>query len=399
MRKSLSRLWLKSVKRISKAQQTQGRKLLKSLLPKAAKPVRAPSVRAPAVKKSGAASKARSRVAAGATSHAMTGLPGLWKMAYFSLAPGQVSSPRRLQYWLYLPAAAAQGGSTDTRASLPLVVMLHGCQQSATDFAVATRMNQLAERKGFAVLYPQQSATADTHRCWHWYKKSTQLGQGDVQRIGMMIEQVQARHGLDPSRTYVAGLSAGAGLAALVALHYSKVIAAVGLHSGPVVGTSDSAASAFRIMQRGSGPAHIEAALSFAKSLPAPVMASGIPAILIHGRSDAVVRPVNVAQLTQQFQILNSASISGAEPVQRDFPARASGRSPSHAYKTVTYYAGRKPQLLRCEIAALGHAWSGGTAQVAFSAPEGPDASLLMWNFFALHRRLPASSQVEQALQ
>ena len=215
----------------------------------------------------------------------------------------------------------------------------------------------------------------------------------------MMIEQVQARHGLDPSRTYVAGLSAGAGLAALVALHYSKVIAAVGLHSGPVVGTSDSAASAFRIMQRGSGPAHIEAALSFAKSLPAPVMASGIPAILIHGRSDAVVRPVNVAQLTQQFQILNSASISGAEPVQRDFPARASGRSPSHAYKTVTYYAGRKPQLLRCEIAALGHAWSGGTAQVAFSAPEGPDASLLMWNFFALHRRLPASSQVEQALQ
>ncbi len=397
MRKSLSRLWLKSVKRIGKAQQTQGRKLLKSLLPKAAKAVRAPSVRAPSVKRPGA-SKSRSRVAAGATSGALTGLPGVWKMAYFALAPGQVSSPRRLQYWLYLPGTA-QAGSADARALLPMVVMLHGCQQSATDFAVATRMNQLAERKGFAVLYPQQSATADPHRCWHWYKKSTQLGQGDVQRIGLMIEQVQARYGLDRSRTYVAGLSAGAGLAALVALHYSKMIAAVGLHSGPVVGTSESAASAFRIMQRGSGPAHIEAALNFAKSLPAPVMACGIPAILIHGKRDAVVRPVNVAQLTQQFQILNSAAITGPEPVQRDFPARATGRSPSHAYKTVTYYAGRKPQLLRCEIASLGHAWSGGTAQVAFSAPEGPDASLLMWNFFALHRRLPASSQVEQTLQ
>ena len=288
---------------------------------------------------------------------------------------------------------------------MPLVVMLHGCQQSATDFAVATRMNQLAERKGFAVLYPQQSATADAHRCWHWYKKSTQMGRGDVQRIGMMIEQVQARHGLDSSRTYVAGLSAGAGLAALIAVHYSDMIAAVGLHSGPVVGTSESAASAFRTMQRGSGPAHIEAALNFAKSLSAPVMASGIPAILIHGQRDAVVRPVNVAQLTQQFQILNSASITGAEPVQRDFPARAAGRSPSHAYRTVTYYAGRKPQLLRCEIAALGHAWSGGNSQMAFSAPEGPDASLLMWTFFAQHRRLLGSatpvppSQVEQALQ
>ena len=71
--------------------------------------------------------------------------------------------------------------------------MLHGCQQTAPDFAAATRMNQLAERKGFAVLYPQQSAASDAHRCWHWYQRTIQKGQGDVQVIADMITQVQQR--------------------------------------------------------------------------------------------------------------------------------------------------------------------------------------------------------------
>jgi poly(hydroxyalkanoate) depolymerase family esterase len=383
MAKSLSSLLLKSVRRLSKAQKTQqarGRKLFKSLLPKPSKPVRAAPVRRAkpvkiAAPKAVKAIKRSSQVVAKPIkpTAAVLGLPGSWQKSYLSV-PGE----RRLLYWLYQPAGKAQ-------APRPLVVMLHGCQQTATDFAAATRMNELAERKGFAVLYPQQSTTSDSHRCWHWYQRATQQGQGEARLIAAMIAQVQARHGLDASRTYVAGLSAGAALATIVALRYPHLIAAVGLHSAPVFGTSDSPMSAFRAMQQGSGRAHSDAASAFADALP---QFPGMPAVLIHGERDAVVRRINAEQLTRQFEIINAAFITRDQPVQRSYAARNGGRSPRHGYQTTSYYAGRKPQLLRCQIDALGHAWSGGDERLAFSVREGPDATLMMWTFFALHRRV-----------
>lgn len=378
MAKSLSSLWLKSVRRMGKAQQAQGRKLFLSLVPKAARV--APARRAKTIKKTPtpkAAAAPRPRKPAHATP-GPTGLPGSWQKAWFSLpAAGQLAPARRMLYWLYLP-------STPSAGPRPLVVMLHGCQQAATDFAASTRMNQLAERKGFGVLYPQQSAAADSHRCWHWYKRSTQEGLGDVHLIARMVAHVQARHALDASRTYAAGLSAGAGLANILALRYPELIAAVGLHSAPVFGTTDSPMSAYRAMQQGARPAHSEVARSFAQGLPG---FPGMPAILIHGARDTVVRRINMTQLTEQFAIINAASITRTDPVVRSYPARTKGRLPRHAYESTTWYAGRKPQLVSCEIERLGHAWSGGDASVDFSTPEGPDASLMMWTFFARHRR------------
>ena len=383
MAKSLSSLWLKSVRRLGKVQKTQqarGRKLFKSLLPKA-KPA-APVRRAKPVKTAAPKAVKRSRPVAAAAAKpapAVLGLPGTWQKSYFSVpGAGQLAPARRLLYWLYQPAGKAQ-------APRPLVVMLHGCQQTATDFAAATRMNELAERKGFAVLYPQQSAASDSHRCWHWYQRATQQGQGEARLIAAMIAQVQAKHGLDASRTYVAGLSAGAALATIVALRYPHMIAAVGLHSAPVFGTSGSPMSAFRAMQQGSGQAHGDTARAFADALP---QFPGMPAVLIHGERDAVVRRINAEQLTRQFEIINAAFITRDQPVRRSYAARTGGRSPRYGYQTTSYYAGRKPQLLRCQIDALGHAWSGGDERLAFSAREGPDATLLMWIFFALHRRI-----------
>ncbi|GAB3474813.1 depolymerase [Polaromonas eurypsychrophila] len=377
MPKSMTSLWLKSVRRMSRAQQAQGRRLLQSLVPK---PPRAPAARkAKPSKVAKARPAAVVRKSAASPARPLTGLPGHWQKSWFSVpAVGQVASARRMLYWLYLPSVAAT-------APLPLVVMLHGCQQTATDFALSTRMNALAERKGFAVLYPQQSAAADAHRCWHWYKRSTQEGLGDVRLIADMVAQVQARHGLDRSRTYVAGLSAGAGLANILALHYPAMVAAVGLHSAPVFGTTDSPMSAYRAMQHGSGAVHRESVQAFGRAEQA---FPGMPAILLHGARDSVVRRINMTQLTEQFAILNAGFITREEPVVRRYPARSTGRHPRHAYESASWYAGRKPQLVACEIDHLGHAWSGGDGSVEFSAPEGPDATLMMWTFFAQHRRL-----------
>ncbi|MDP2817064.1 MAG: PHB depolymerase family esterase [Polaromonas sp.] len=377
MAKSLSSLWLKSVRRLSRAQQAQGRRLLLSLVPK---PPRAPALRkAKPVKVAKARPIAVTRQSATSPARPLTGLPGHWQKSWFSVpAAGQVASARRMVYWLYLPSGAPA-------APLPLVVMLHGCQQTATDFALSTRMNALAERKGFAVLYPQQSAAADAHRCWHWYKRATQEGLGDVRLIADMVAQVQAKHGLDRSRTYVVGLSAGAGLANILALRYPAMVAAVGLHSAPVFGTTDSPMSAYRAMQHGSGASHRDSVRFFGSAEQA---FPGMPAILLHGARDSVVRRINMTQLTEQFTILNAGLITREEAVVRRYPARSTGRHPRHAYESATWYAGRKPQLVACEIDHLGHAWSGGDGSVEFSAPEGPDATLMMWTFFAQHWRL-----------
>lgn len=375
----LTSLWLKNIKRMGKAQQAQGRKLLQSLLPKA---VRAPSVRrAKPVRAAGAKAARRSGQSSATEARFVAGFPGTWEKACFP--PTQAGLPaaaQRMLYWLYLPS----GATARPAAPRPLVVMLHGCQQTAADFATATRMNELAERKGFAVLYPQQSASAGAPLCWPWYQRDTQQGQGDVSRIVAMIAQVQRQHGLDASRTYLAGLSAGAAMATIVALRHPELIAAVGLHSAPVFGTSDSPMSAYRAMQHGSGMAYREAAREFSRASP---QFPGMPALLIQGKRDPVVQRINVEQLAAQFLVFNAALIGQAEPVLRSHAARLGGRRPHHAYNTVTYHAGGKAELVLCEIDGLGHAWSGGDASVAFSAPEGPDATLLMWNFFAQHQR------------
>ncbi len=394
MAKSLSSLWLKNVRRLGKTQQAQGRKLFKSLLSSAlrapparraqpVKPVKPVKSFKPVKVLLPKAAKL-SRKPPAAPARTVSVVPGVWRKSYFSLlGTGQLAPARRMLYWLYLPAGASSAPG-QPGAPLPLVVMLHGCQQTATDFATATRMNALAERKGFAVLYPQQSAAADSHRCWHWYKRGTQQGLGDVELIAQMIAHVQHQHGLDVSRTYVAGLSAGAALATIVALRHPELVAAVGLHSAPVFGTTDSAMSAYRAMQHGSGRAHGITARAFAQALP---QFPGMPVILFHGERDQVVRRINAEQLAQQFLIINATSITRPEPVRRTYPARAGGRRPRPAYQTSTYYAGRKPQLVKCEVGTLGHAWSGGDDSVSFSTRAGPDATLMMWNFFARHRR------------
>ena len=164
MTKSLASLWLKSLSRVGKSQRAQGRKLFKSLLPKAvrvapAKPViKLKPVKVPVAKLARIAKPRRKPAAPKRAATVLPALPGSWQKSFFTL-PGEGLAPgRRMLYWLYQPSGVAA-------APRPLVVMLHGCKQTATDFATSTRMNQLAERKGFAVLYPQQSAAADSHRC------------------------------------------------------------------------------------------------------------------------------------------------------------------------------------------------------------------------------------------
>jgi poly(hydroxyalkanoate) depolymerase family esterase len=304
---------------------------------------------------------------------------GAWVSAH---APSRANGARRrtgLAHSIYLPPVAR-------RSALPLVVMLHGCEQTAAEFAQGTRMNQLAGQEEFVVLYPQQSMSAHRHRCWHWYDRATQGGSGDAALIAAMIETVVAKYRIDRSRIYAAGMSAGASMAHILALRRPELVAAVGLHSGVAFGAAGSPTAALAAMRLGAASSP---AAAVRDALHDPAAFPSMPAILIHGRRDGIVSPINLAHLSEQFRTLSGATERIAEPASHALATLPRGASEGTLHVQRDYYAGSRLMLQVCEVPDLAHAWSGGDNAFPFHASEGPDASALMWAFFKSHRRLP----------
>lgn len=300
--------------------------------------------------------------------------PGAWSAGSFQGA----GLAGHLRYRLFLPPAAATNAG-----GIPLLIMLHGCQQDAARFAAGTGMNRLAAARGFAVVYPEQSPTAHPRRCWKWYEPATQRGEGDIALIAGLTQALAARHAIDRNRIYACGLSAGAAMAQILALSHPGLLAAVGMHSGPVFGACRSAAGALRLMQYGAG----DAVKPIDLLLRQRGQAEPMPAILISGADDRVVRPVNAMQLERQFLRLNQAWRPSSRPVvDKPFGRASSKTGRKRSMRIRDYQAGRKLLLRAVEIEGLGHAWSGGDERIPFHA-KGPDAGRLMLDFFARHRR------------
>jgi len=294
----------------------------------------------------------------------ITTAPGKWLTSHVEGANGHRIG-QRMRYWLYLPNNRPEKG-------MPLVVMLHGCQQTATQFAQGTRMNLHAEKMGCAVLYPQQLISSHPHRCWKWYERATQDGGGDVPPIIGIIHKVLTQYDIDRSRIYVAGISAGAGMANILALNHPRLFAAIGLHSGPVFGAGHSALGALSVMKNGA--LGMGADLAAHAILQRHPQFPGMPAILFQGESDNVVKSINQIQLTRQSLLLNR--LSG--------PAKSTEK---RHYWLLDYYDGRKLLLRVAQVEKLEHAWSGGDPSLQFNDRAGPNASKMMLEFFARHRR------------
>jgi poly(hydroxyalkanoate) depolymerase family esterase len=335
------------------------------LKPRGARPATAG---APRIKRSAEAQPAPPEPAAPAT--------GKWLASHMSGFTDR-GTLRRMSYWLYLPDRPA--AETAERGGLPMIVMLHGCDQSATLFAQGTRMNQLAEAAGYAVLYPQQSVSTHPHRCWKWYDRVTQQGGGDVPMIVGIINKVIAKYPIDRSRIYICGISAGAGMANIVALNHPELFAALGLHSGPSFGAGHSTIGALAVMQHGAG-GRVDGAI--AEVLDKRPGFPSLPTILIQGEGDQVVRPINQTQLERQAMLLNQLAPDSPDQVV----VKAGGKR-GHSYQLRDVYRGRKVVLRVARIAELKHAWSGGDERLSFNSARGPNASKMMLDFFSRHRR------------
>lgn len=276
---------------------------------------------------------------------------------------------RRWNYKLYVPPAAAQAGAA---GPLPLVVMLHGCTQNPDDFAAGTGMNALAREQGFYVLYPEQAQSANPQRCWNWFKHNhQQRGSGEPAAIAAMVQALRAAHPIDAGRVYVAGLSAGGAMAAIVAAAYPDVFAAAGVHSGL---PGDAAGNLQEALAAMNGSA---AGPSAQARTPRP--ARPVPTIVFHGDADATVHPRNGERLVQ-------AALAGSgAAVQAELEQGRSGQGRRFSRRLHKSGDGRT-QAEHWLVHGAGHAWAGGQPRGSYTDAAGPDASREMLRFFLQHR-------------
>lgn len=262
-------------------------------------------------------------------------------------------------YKLYVPSSYVEG------QSLPLILMLHGCTQAPDDFAAGTQMNVIAEEHRCFVLYPEQSTAANHSRCWNWFRREDQVrDRGEPAIIAGMTLEIVGRYGIDTRRVYIAGLSAGGAMAAVMAVTYPELFAAVGIHSGLACCSAHDLPSALAAM-RGMPTAGTGAA---------PYHAT--PTIVFHGDHDKTVHPRNGTDVIAR-STHHEGGPGGHVSSER-------GQAPGgHAYtRTVHRDAAGRVLLEHWLVHGGGHAWFGGSRAGSYTDPRGPNASLEMVRFF-----------------
>ncbi len=283
--------------------------------------------------------------------------------------------PKERRYRLHLPPHAHGA------APLPLVIMIHGCRETAEEFEQGTRMSALADREGFAVLYPDQANFANIRRCWNWFEPNTAAGNGECAILLAMIYEAARHARLSRSRVYVAGMSSGGALAALLGFHHPGVFAGVAVHSGLPPMASPSPAAAIAAMEKGvrvDAEALAEAYWNTHGESPPPLM-------VLHGDADDSVTVRNASALRSLWaKLFESAPL--AQPLSRVTHESVATTDTRGALYS-DYSRDGQLVLRGVDIHGLGHAWSGGDASLPFNDASGPSASELIWSFFCAQRR------------
>ncbi|MEA2293231.1 MAG: hypothetical protein QOE86_870 [Solirubrobacteraceae bacterium] len=293
-----------------------------------------------------------------------------------TLSSGDYAGPAGAQhYQLYVPTTYRAG------TAAPLVVALHGCTESADQFRQLSRWDQLAEAKGFLVVFPQQDPSANYLKCWNFFQdQHMRRGAGEPANIAGLTTWVEQNYAVDPNRVYVDGISAGGAMASVMAAAYPDLYAAVGIGSGCEYASTATCAGYRSADPVGAGQRAYQTMGSQARQMPF---------IAFQGDADTTVPPVNADQVVQQWQVTADWADDGADngSVPRPPAGTTSGVAPGGRSYTISAYGdGHGGQLGELwMVHGMSHAWSGGCSCESYADPAGPDETAAMFAFFMSH--------------
>lgn len=285
--------------------------------------------------------------------------------------------PRR-EYLVYVP----RGRRTWTWRRAPLIVLIHGCRQTADEIAAATRIAALADELGCLILLPRQNPRANAWGCWNWFDKATATGWGETAIVAAQIRAVRREYGIDRKRVFVAGISSGGALASVLGVRRPELIAGVFVHSGIACGAASSAGAALGVLRTGADTDFKGIASEVRASVNAQTLP--VPLYTIHGGSDDVVAPINAAQLVRQYLVLNghpAASIGTDGELPPPDRAGVADTTEARRVTTSEWRIGNRVVARHVLVDGLGHAWSGGDDKYAYNDPHPPDATMLLGQF------------------
>jgi poly(hydroxyalkanoate) depolymerase family esterase len=203
------------------------------------------------------------------------------------------ANPGALRARTYVPGMLA--------ANAALVVVLHGCTQTAAGYDHGSGWSQLADRHGFALLLPEQQRTNNANLCFNWFSpEDSRRDSGEAQSIRQMISAMIEKHAIDPARVFVTGLSAGGAMTSVMLAAYPEVFAGGAIIAGLPYGIARSVPEAFDRMRGHGVPAEAELA---ARVRGTSDHTGPWPTVSIwHGTGDATVSHVNAEAAVAQWR-------------------------------------------------------------------------------------------------
>jgi poly(hydroxyalkanoate) depolymerase family esterase len=292
--------------------------------------------------------------------------------------------------------AECDAGARDWRLFVPtgydpqsppmLLVLLHGCTQNADDIARGSRMDDVADAHGFLVLYPEQPLGANPKLCWNWFDAAHQTrGAGEPAIIASMIDEVLANTPADPARVHIAGVSAGAAMATLVAVAYPERFASLTSVSGIPWGAAQQVMRALTVMANGAG-ADVPSPDAVLQRMGRHPYA--MPLLAVHGAGDAVVSPHNLDELVSQWTGVHDAIAARRGTAALTMQSEVITTEGEYTvHRTEWHDAEHVPQVVRLLVDELGHAWAGGSPDGSFTDAKGPSTAQCIAEFCVPHRR------------
>lgn len=259
----------------------------------------------------------------------------------------------------YVPSAYRSG------TPMPLLVALHGCTENDVGFDVLSGWSSLAERRGFIVVFPDQSNLVNPAGCWNWFLGTNQhRGWGEPALIAGITNTIRGRYTVDPRRIYVTGVSAGGVMANIMAVTYPDIYAAAAIFAG-----CEYACDPLRI--RTPEESGQEALREMGSRRRA------VPVIIWQGTADIVVHPETAYRIAGQW-----ATIDAIDTIPDSVQTGQAGRT----YTRLIYHnANGQPLIEQVMIDGAGHSYPGGCACSLYGDPSGPDGSGMSWSFFLAH--------------